>query len=113
MTCGNPIKLGLFTVGEKPAPLVYQFLDNDGLVINLTGYTVKFVWEPVGGTDTTGNGILLVAASGTVQYTWTGTEFAVPGQYQGEFWVGNGTNRWASVLITWTVRAAVGTVPAI
>lgn len=114
MTCEAPINLGVFTVGEKPAPLVYQFLDFDGVVINLTGYTAKFVWAAkIGGTPTTGNATIPVGTDGKAQYTWTGAEFLTPGGYAGQFWVGNSTNRWASVKINWTVQTATGPVPNI
>jgi hypothetical protein len=113
MSCGTVVDLGTYTVGEKPAPLVYQYLDHDGVVIDLTGYQVRFVFQPIGGPATTANGSLVVAANGTVQYTWLGTEFNITGKWEAQFWVGNGTNRWASDLIKWTVRSSVGPVPAI
>lgn len=115
MTCELPRDLGVFTAGEKPAPLRYTFTDYDGNVIDLSGYTVRFVWSAAGAgvVGTTGNGTLADAANGVVEYTWSGAEFATPGPYVGQFWVGNLTNRWASIKIKWTVQAGTGAVPAI
>jgi len=111
--CERPIQLGVFTVGEKPAPLVYQFTDFDGVIINLTGYTAKFNWQPLDGAAASANASVTLPLEGKAQYTWTGSEFLTPGPYQAQMWVGNGTNRWASVKIRWTVQAGVGNAPAI
>ena len=113
-TCGSTQSLGQFTQGEKPAPLVYQFLDDNGVPINLTGYTVKFQWrQQFDGAATTLNGSLADAVNGKVQVTWTGLEFANTGSFEGQFWAGNMTNLFASDVITWSVRRSVGPVPAI
>lgn len=111
--CELPINLGVFTVGEKPAPLRYSFTDFDGNPINLTGYTATFLWQQNGGIGQTGAATVPVPLTGTVEHTWTGAEFLVPGGYTGQFWVGNGTNRWASVKIRWTVQTGIGNTPNI
>lgn len=116
MACEQPIQLGVFTAGEKPAPLTYTYTDFNGVVIDLTGYSGKFVWREQtspASLATTGNAVISAPATGKVTYTWTGQEFQNPGKYLGQFWVGNATNRWASVQIRWTVQASVGPVPAI
>lgn len=106
--------IGPFVVGEKPPPLVYQFLDANGVAIVLTGYAVRFiVRDRDSGVTTTYNGTLLDGPTGKVQYTLTGAEFAAPGHYLCEFWVGNTVQRYASVTITAAVRGAYGPVPAI
>lgn len=115
MSCGTDVKLGVFTVGEIPAPLEYQFLDWSGVPIDLTaGFTAKFNWTRVGAAPAaTANATVSSALLGKVQYTWTGTEFAAPGQYRAQFIVGNGTQRWFSDMIQWTTRSGVGNVPLI
>lgn len=113
ITCGTTQPLGTFTQGEKPAPLVYQYLDADGVPIDLTGYTVKFVYTDPNGSAVPADGTAVDLATGKVGYTWTGNEFLIPGPSAAHFWVGNGTNRFASDLITWSTRANVGPVPTI
>lgn len=113
MSCEKPINLGVFTVGEKPAPLQYSFTDFNGVVINLTGYTAAFTWRLYGGTGQTGAATIPGPLTGTAEHVWSGAEFLVPGSYEGQFWVGNGTNRWASVKIRWTVQTGIGNTPAI
>lgn len=106
--------LGEFVVGEKPAPLVYQFLDASGAPINLTaGYTAAFYVKEAWGAEQHLAAVITDAANGKVTRTWDGTEFVGPGSYNAEFWVGNGTNRFASERICWTARAAVAGVPAL
>lgn len=107
--------IGPFKVGEKPAPLVYTFQDENGAAINLTGYTVKFNYrEREISSASVGNGALVSGGTtGQVQYVWTGNEFPTPGHYLAEFWVGNGTQRWASLTIKFDVSAPIGAVPSI
>lgn len=112
------VDLGSFVVGEVPPPLEYQFLDADGVVINLTGFTtVTFQWahyvqgqfvDPVTETGTVSD-----AAQGKVTYVWDGDEFAEPGEHVGIFYVNNGTVQYASILITWHVCLTIGTPPVV
>ena len=95
-----------------PDPLVYQFQDANGDPIDLTGYTVKYVVRERWSTaPVTYNGDFEDAATGKVRYTWVGGEFPTAGEYFSSFWTDNGTNRYASWLITYTVRLPVGVVP--
>jgi len=107
------IEIGPYVVGERPAPLVYQFLDSAGTAINLTGFTAKFNYQERDGAAVTANATISDAVNGKAQYTFTGAEFSTAGRYRAEMWVGNLTNRYASVDITFDVAVPVGTPPAI
>lgn len=105
------IQIGPYVVGEKPPPLVYTFLDSSGLAINLTGYAAKFTYRETDGSAVEASATVSAPTSGEVTYTWTGVEFLTSGHYQAEFWAGNGTNRYASLLLQFDVRQPVGAVP--
>jgi len=109
------ITIGPYVVGEKPAPLEYTFLESDGTPLNLTGYTAKFVVRPVDdpAAVTEVDASVTDPTGGTVTYTWSGTELSTPGDHWAEFWVGNNTNRYASLRMTCSVRQSLGPVPAI
>lgn len=112
------VELGSFVVGEVPPTLEYQFLDADGVAINLTGFTtVTFQWaqlvqgqfvDPVTETGTVSD-----AVNGKVMYVWDGDEFDAPGEHAGIFYVNDGTTQYASILITWQVCLGVGTPPIV
>lgn len=101
------IEVGPFVAGEKVGELRYTFLDSAGAAIDLTGYTVKFHYQRHGGTATTGNGVLVTAASGIVGYTLAAADLATAGVYKSHFEVGNGTNRYYSDDIVYRVKTAV------
>lgn len=112
------LTIGPYVVGEIPAPLEYQFLDSAGSPINLTGYTAKFQRGVKANATNyvsvaTLNATVTDAANGKVTYTWVAADFSGPGTYGGMFYVGNGTNRFASLLITWITCAAVDVAPSI
>lgn len=96
------ITLAPLVVGEKPAPLQYQYQDSAGVGIPLVGYAVRLlIWERDNPQNvTTYTGALSDGPAGKVQYTWTGTEFLSPGQWRLRFWAGNTVQRFASTLIT-------------
>ena len=104
---------GPYVVGEIPPPLRYTFYDADGIPINLAGFTAKFDVCEKFGSPSSYSATVADAANGIVQYTWTGAEFPVPGSYRAEFWAGNGTTRYASILIRFDVRNSVGPVPSV
>ena len=109
---------GPFTVGERPAPLEYQYLDSADVPINLAGYQARFQYGQHRGVGTyvdpvTASATVSDAALGKVTYTWATTDLTAPGRYAGKFVVGNGTNRFYSVLIMWTTCAAPDVVPVI
>lgn len=107
------VQAGPYVVGEKPMPLQYQFLDSNGSPIDLTGYTAVFSVREKYGSSTQYNASVSGPATGLVQYVWTAAEFPTSGSYLSEFWVGNGTTRYASILIKFDVRTAVGAVPSL
>jgi hypothetical protein len=112
------VELGSFVTGEVPLPLDYQFLDADGVPLNLTGFaSAEFHWGDFiqGQFVNTVVGIALVtdAVNGVVTYSWSGAEFIEPGPHVGMFFVNNGTTQYASILIIWQVCLAVGLPPAV
>ena len=116
MSCAeNTVCIGPFVTGERPVPLEYQFQNSDGSPRDITAFAVRFIWREKDGAPTTRNGLLSgTPTDGKVTYVWQGDEFLTPGHYLAEFWVGNGASlKFASVKITWDVRAAVGPVPVI
>lgn len=102
-----------YIVGEKPSPLEYQFLDSNGTAINITGFTAKFQYQERDGAVFVQNATVSDGPNGKARYTFTGNEFTTAGHYRAEFWVGNGTNRYASTDINFTVALPVGTAPSI
>lgn len=115
---GPAIEIGPYVVGEIPIPLEYQFLDSAGNPINLTGFTAKFQRGERGMTSpflnaVTVNAVVTDAINGKVTYTWVAGDFASPGPYAGMFFVGNGTNRYASWQINWTTCQSVAPAPLI
>jgi hypothetical protein len=108
------ISLGPYVFGEKPIPLQYGFQDSNGVAIDLTGYTAKFVLhEQFGTTQTFAATIVSPTTSGIAQYVWLGTEWLTTGHYRARFWVGNLAQKLASVLITFDVADPEGPVPVI
>jgi hypothetical protein len=105
--------IGPFVVGEKPAPLQYQFQDASGAPLPIVAYTVKFNVRERNGTNTVYNATLADGPNGIVEYTWIGGEFPTPGHWFAEFWVGNNVQRFCSVEITFNVRTPIGPVPNI
>lgn len=113
------VHLGSFVTGEVPLPLEYQYLDVDGNPLNLTGYSAaRFQWglydrhavivNPVTETATVSS-----PSTGKVRYAWDGDEFDVTGPHAGQFFVSNGLNQFASLLITWQVCASPAAPPTV
>ena len=113
---GPTIEIGPYVVGEVPIPIEYTYVDSAGAPINLVGYTAVFQRGEIDGAfvnAVTQIAAITDAANGKVTYTWTAADFLHPGRFGGMFFVGNGTNRYASWLITWTTCASVDTPPNI
>lgn len=112
------VELGSYVVGEVPPPLEYQFLDANGIAIDLTGFgTATFQWSPYVQGQYTDPHVETATVStpdeGRVTYAWDGTEFQSPGEYAAVFFVNDGSVQYASILIFWHVCLAVGTPPAV
>jgi len=102
-----------YVVGEKPSPLTYAFLDSSGVPIDISGFQAKFTYQERFGTAQSVSATVSDGPSGKATYTFTGTEFTTPGRYRAQFWVGNGTNRYASTTIEFDVAASIGPAPGI
>lgn len=111
----DTITIGPYVVGEIQSPLQYTFLESDGSPMNLTGYTAKFVTRPVDDESAVATYAASVSAplAGEVTYAWTGAEILTPGRHWAQIWVGNTTNRFASLRMDYSVQASVGPVPSI
>ena len=106
--------IGPYVMGEKPPPLVYQYLDSAGAAINLTGYTATIrVQRTDADTYAEFTATVTEPLLGKVSHTWTGAEFTSAGDHWLEFWTGNTVNRYASVRLKASVRLPVGPVPAL
>lgn len=101
-----------YTAGEIPEPLLVEFNNADDTDVDLTG-TVQaaFTYRVNGGTPVEQPAVWDPVA-GTVTYVWAAGDLATPGVLVGEMWVGNGTNRLASVKIAARIRAAAA-VPSV
>lgn len=112
----NPeIDLGFFAAGEIPPDLRHQFLDFNGDPVDLTGFTtlsMQVEVHPVG-TGPYGDGpkILTTPAQGIVTYSWSATDMAEPGSYRAQLWASDGTKRYASDVIIYTVYDGPGVAP--
>lgn len=110
----DSLVIGPYTVGEKPSPLAYTFLDSGGSRMNLSGYTAEFHYRRSdSAVATVGAAVVSDPVNGVVTHVWTGAEFSTPGTWWSEIWVGNGVQRYASKRFEAVVRAQIGAVPAI
>jgi hypothetical protein len=100
-------ELGPYSVGEIPRPIEVQFLDAEGAALAITGFDAEFIIEQISGTAAAGLGAgtasIADGPTGVAQYAWAAADFAQAGRYQGQMWVGDGTNRLASVELWWDV----------
>lgn len=107
------VSIGPYVCGEKPVPLQYTFQDSNGVAMDLTGYTAEFEVRESLGVATFFPATVVDPANGVAQHVWTADEYPTPGHYRARMWVGNTTQRFASVLILFDVADAEGPVPAI
>jgi hypothetical protein len=97
------IVIGPFHEGEIPAPLTHTFTD-----VDLTGYTAKAGIKRFGDVvDLRDITIDLPATDGKATFVWAADDLAEPGAYEVQLWVGNGTNRFASPVHTFTVAPSI------
>jgi hypothetical protein len=105
----DEIEIGPFTEGEKQAPLTHTFQDANGNPLDLTaGYEAVFVYQRFGGLVVERTAVVDAdPATGKVSYMWDVEDFSDPGAYRAQFWVGNGTNRFASQVHVYAVAPAI------
>jgi hypothetical protein len=102
--------IGPFTAGEIPPPLVIIFKDAAGTAIDFSAngpWAGRFVYRSYGGAFVTKTLTAPNLNTGAVTVTWVSADMATAGDYEGEAWVGNGTNRYDSEPLSWQVRSAV------
>jgi hypothetical protein len=121
----NGQTIGPYRAGEIPPAIVVTFKDALGNALDLTGYACRWIYRqhtasgwpdftPSDAAAVTQTATLLnqVTNKGQVQYAWVAADFVLPGNFEGEMWVGNGTNRLASVRYLWQTYTAIA-VPSI
>lgn len=104
------VDLGYFAAGEVPPPIEVTF-EEDGVGIDLTGYTVTTTMEGPGVSSPSGTTTLQDAAAGIVRYTPTEDDTAVPGEYGIIIWAENAPIRYASKLLVWQIYDGPGVTP--
>lgn len=112
MASPKKINLGVFAAGELPYPVAHQFIADD-LPIDLSGFTAFVNIEGPDETVTVGAGVVSIdnPSQGLVSYTWTEEDFQGVGKYRMLIWVQDGTNRFASDLITYEAFDGPGPTP--
>lgn len=65
-------------VGDRPEPEIYQFLDSDGLPVDLTGYTPSLKWKGTDGVQHSSTASVVSAVAGTVTWYWPSAIFDPP-----------------------------------
>jgi hypothetical protein len=107
-------RIGPFTVGEIPGDLVVTFEDDDGNAIaDISGWTVKFVGEEIGGDKFSEDGEVSSGTNAEAKYVWDGTLLTETGFYRAQLWIGNGTKRFASIVFEFLVEDGPGDTPSI
>jgi hypothetical protein len=117
------IPIGPYTAGEIPPPIVVTFKDSSGAALDLSAAQWVGKWvsrrhkpgasgefasdDPAAVTVDAAVNHGTGATKGQVTYTWVAADFATDGNYEGQMWVGNGTNRYASERFTWSTRSAI------
>lgn len=99
--------------GEIPESLSHTFLDADGNVMDLTGFSASATWEHrssgTTGTLTCTSG----DSTGVITATVTAAAVATTGVVDVVIWVGNSTFRYASPIWRLAIADPPGTAPSI
>lgn len=103
---------------SKPQAISYQWKKGDGTALDFTigTWTGQAKAEAVDGTAPTnlGNGAVTVATStATATYAFHADDFSTVGIFRLVIWVGNGINRYGSVVFEWEVYDAPGAAPTV
>lgn len=107
-TTAQVVYLGVYTVGEVPPPISYSFLDSDGNALDTDAFAADdatFTYRRSRSTTETERAAVLAPATGVVTWTPVAADFATPGVFYGKFFIDNGTNAHASVLLVWETRS--------
>ena len=110
MTDTLTLPLGAYREGIVPPPIVVTFEDVNGNPIDLTRFTARLEYRHCGDAIVKRMAVInadQVANRGQVRYTWVAADFTAVGAHQGELWVGNGSNRYASIYLLWFVTPSL------
>ena len=112
MSC-DAITLGPYFAGEIPEPVTHTFDKSDGTPEPLIpgSWTAKLEfrrWNTTTVTEKSATVLDQTASPGQVSWTWGNTDVATAGDFEGELWVGNGSNaRYRSQRFRWLVRPSI------
>lgn len=107
----NRRHIGIRDVGEISEPFNYQFLEHDGTVEDLTGYTTaQLDYRAPDGTEASTPAAIVDAANGIVQLPWVAALTAQTGEYRGQVWVTNGTQLFPGIELVWRVKDGPGPI---
>jgi hypothetical protein len=116
MTDTPTLTLGPYRQGEIPPPIVNTFEDSTGAPIDLSGFTSKLEYKRWNSSmvveRTPAIAVDQVTNKGRAIWTLVAADLATAGDFWGEWWVGNGTNRYASVKLRWFVEPTIA-VPTV
>lgn len=111
------IDLGWFAEGAIPPNIVHTYVDYDGEIVDLTGYSSYMQIEafpPV--QNPLGIGAIQIVApatNGQVEYSWHENDMLQASSYQAQMWVTNGTKRYESDVFKYIVYDGPGTYPSL
>lgn len=100
----NTTMIQSYVAGEVPFDLSYQFLDHDGVGIDLSGWTAEQVTTDPAGVQTTDVVTVDAGTDGIVTRPWTAAFTAQRGVWTAHIWVESAPYKLASTQIVWVVR---------